>query len=128
MSLITLDSVVLPAGLVWTDEFANQNVAQTAKRTLDGSLVVFYAGLQSGMPITLASEVDAGWLTREQVEALQLRAMSPGGVFPLSLRGQNRLVIFRHHEAPAFEAKPLVNLALPQPGDFYLATLKLMTV
>ncbi len=31
-------------------------------------------------------------------------------------------------EPPAFEAKPLFNLANPQPGDFYLATLKLMTV
>jgi hypothetical protein len=36
--------------------------------------------------------------------------------------------MFRHHEAPAFEARPLVNVANPQAGDFYLATLKFLTV
>jgi hypothetical protein len=62
------------------------------------------------------------------VEALSLLANSPGGTFTLELRGQAFQILFRHHEPPAFEAKPLFNLANPQPGDFYLATLKLMTV
>lgn len=126
--MIRLDNVVLPDGLVWTDEFAAQAVAQTVRRTLDGSVVVFYGQHSGGLPITLESEPDAGWLTRTQVEALKLRADSPGGIFTLELRGQVFQVMFRHHEPPAFEAKPLVALAHPQPGDFYLATLKLMTV
>lgn len=126
--MIRIDNVVLPDGLVWTDEFAAQPVAQTVRRTLDGSVVVFYGQHSGGLPITLESEPDAGWLTRTQVEALKLRADSPGGIFTLELRGQVYQVMFRHHEPPAFEAKPLVALAHPQPGDFYLATLKLMTV
>jgi hypothetical protein len=126
--MIRIDNVVLPDGLVWTDEFAAQPVAQTVRRTLDGSVVVFYGQHSGGLPITLESEPDAGWLTRTQVEALKLRADSPGGIFTLELRGQVFQVMFRHHEPPAFEAKPLVALAHPQPGDFYLATLKLMTV
>lgn len=126
--MIRLDGLLLPDGLVWSDEFATQAVAQTARRTLDGSLVVFYGQMRGGLPITLESEPDAGWLTRALVEALKLRADSPGGVFLLELRGQSFQVLFRHHEPPAFEAKPLVNLADPRPGDFYLATLKLMTV
>lgn len=126
--MIRLDSVVLPDGLVWSDEFAAQAVAQTVRRTLDGSVVVFYGQHSGGLPITLESEPDAGWLTRTQVEALKLRADSPGGVYSLELRGQTFQVMFRHHEPPAFEAKPLVALATPQPGNFYLATLKLMTV
>jgi hypothetical protein len=126
--MIRLDTVVLPDGLVWTDEFAAQSVAQTVRRTLDGSVVVFYGQHSGGLPITLESEPDAGWLTRAQVEALSLLANSPGGTFTLELRGQAFQILFRHHEPPAFEAKPLFNLANPQPGDFYLATLKLMTV
>ena len=98
------------------------------RRTLDGSVVVFYGDLRGGLPITLESEPDAGWLTRAQVESIALRASSPGGVYPLVLRGQTWTVMFRHQDAPAFEAKPLVTLANPQAGDFYLATLKLMTV
>jgi hypothetical protein len=126
--MIRLDTVVLPDGLVWTDEFAAQAVAQTVRRTLDGSVVVFYGQHSGGLPITLESEPDAGWLTRTQVEALKLLADSPGGIYSLELRGQTFQVMFRHQEPPAFEAKPLFNLANPQPGDFYLATLKLMTV
>lgn len=126
--MITLDGIALPAGLLWSDEFAVTRVAQTVRRTLDGSVVVFYGELRAGLPITLESEPDAGWLTRAQIEALALRASSPGGVYPLVLRGQTWTVMFRHQDAPAFEAKPLVSVVNPQAGDFYIATLKLMTV
>ena len=126
--MITLDGLVLPTGLRWSDEFASVSVAQTVRRTLDGSVVVFYSAVRTGLPITLESEPDAGWLTRAQVEAVALRAASPGGVYTLQLRGQTFPVLFRHQDAPAFEAKPLVNLAEPRSSDFYLATLKLMTV
>lgn len=126
--MIRLDTIQLPDGLVWQDEFAAPPVAQNVRRTLDGGLVVFYGELRAGLPITLASEPDAGWLTRAQVEALALLAASPGGIYTLTLRGQTFQVMFRHHEPPAFEARPLVSLANPQPGDFHLATIKLMTV
>lgn len=126
--MMSLDGIALPAGLVWTDEFESRAVNQTITRTLDGSLVVFYGAQTRGLPITLASEPDAGWLTRAQVEALALRAASPGGAYALQLRGRLWNVMFRHHEAPAFQATPLINLANPTPADFYLATLKLMTV
>jgi hypothetical protein len=125
--MIQLDTLQLPAGLVWTDEFAS-SVAQSTKRTLDGGLVVFHTALTGGRPITLASREDTGWLTRAQVEALDLLARSPGGIYILTLRGQAYQVMFRHQEAPAFEAAPLWPLVNPQPGDFYLATIKLMTV
>jgi hypothetical protein len=125
---IAIDGIALPPGLIWIDEFSAQSVAQTVKRTLDGSLVVFYGGLKRGIPITLESEPDAGWMRRDLVEALQVRASSPGGIYTLQLRDQVFQVMFRHHDAPAFEAKPLVNLATPAPGDYYLATLKLITV
>lgn len=126
--MIILDDIHLPAGLLWSDECTSSRVAQTVRRTLDGSVVVFYGQLQAGLPITLESEADAGWFTRAQVEALALRAASPGGIYTLVLRGQTHRVMFRHHEPPAFEARVLVNSANPQPGDYYTATLKLMTI
>ena len=126
--MITLDGIQLPVDLLWSDEWAASSVAQTVRRTLDGGLVVFYSELRAGWPITLESQPDAGWLTRAQVEAVALRAASPGGLYTLTLRGHTWQVMFRHHTAPAFEARPLVSVANPQAGDFYLATLKLMTV
>jgi hypothetical protein len=126
--MIQLETLLLPDGLIWLDEFDVQSVPQTTQRTLDGSLVVFYGQYSAGVPITLASEPDAGWLTRELVEGIAALAAMPGGIFPLLLRGQTHQVMFRHQDPPAFEAKPLVNRATPQPGDYYLATLKLMTI
>ena len=126
--MIILDGISLPVDLLWSDEWVASTVAQTVRRTLDGGLVVFYGELRAGLPITLESQPDAGWLTRTQVEAIALRAASPGGLYTLTLRGQTWQVMFRHHDAPAFEARPLVSVANPQAGDFYLATLKLMTV
>ena len=126
--MLLLDGIALPEGLLWSDEFAVARVAQTVRRTLDGSVVVFYGEMRAGLPITLESEPDAGWLTRTQIEALALRASSPGGVYALVLRGKTWTVMFRHQDAPAFEARPLIPVANPHAGDFYLATLKLMTV
>ena len=125
--MIQLDTLLLPNGLVWTDEFA-PSVPQTTLRTLDGSLVVFHGQHSAGLPITLESEADAGWLTRVQVEGIAVLAAVPGGIFSLLLRGQTHQVMFRHQEPPAFEAKPLINRASPQAGDYYLVTLKLMTI
>lgn len=126
--MIVLDGISLPADLLWSDEWSVSTVAQTVRRTLDGGIVVFYGELRAGLPITLESQPDAGWLTRAQVEAVALRAASPGGLYTLNLRGRTRQVMFRHQDAPAFEARPLVPVANPQAGDFHLATLKLMTV
>lgn len=126
--MITLDGISLPKDMLWTDEWGASKVAQTVRRTLDGGLVVFYGERRAGLPITLQSQPDAGWLTRAQVEAIALRAESPGGIYSLTLRGETRQVMFRHQDEPAFDAEPLIPLADPQPGDFYIATIKLMTV
>jgi hypothetical protein len=125
---IQLDTIALPTSLIWSDEHAAQAVAQSARRTLDGSLLVLYAALQKGRAITLESREDAGWLTKTQVDALRLLADSPGGVYTLTLRGTPYQVMFRHHEPPAFSATPLFPFVNPQPGDRYLAVIRLMTV
>lgn len=126
--MIILDGIQLPAGLLWADEWAAASVAQTLRRALDGSPVIYYAPLVAGRPITLESAEDSGWLTKTQVDALAVRAASPGATYTLTLREQTFTVMFRHHEPPAFDARPLVPVANPQPGDYYLATLKLITV
>ena len=126
--MIVLDGLVLPDGLLWSDEFGASQVAQSVKRTLDGSVIVYYGQLRSGLPITLESEANSGWMTRALVEELSARAAGPGAIYSMSLRGQTRQVMFRHQDPPAFEARPLVARATPAPGDFYLATVKLMTL
>lgn len=127
--MIRLDGLDLPAALLWSDEFAWSPVAQAARRTLGGSLVVFTRELAGGRPITLEAAEDRAWMTRAQVEGVSAMAAIPGGVFTLEIRGKSFPVMFRHQDGqPAVTANPLIPFANPQPGDFYIAKLLLMTV
>lgn len=123
--MITLASLSLPTGLLWSDEFTWQPVAQSVERALDGSQIVFSGALVAGQPITLES---GAWVKRDAVLALQALASVPDAVYPLTLRGLSYQVRFRHHDAPAVSAAPLFPMANPAPDDFYTLSIKLMTV
>jgi len=126
--MILLDTLTLPDGLVWTDQYASQAVVQSVKRTLAGSLVVFHAGQPQGRLITLESSQDSGWLTRSQVEALALLAASPGAIHVLQIHGESYPVMFRHHQPPALDARHLWSYDAPRDSDYFLVTLKLMSL
>jgi len=126
--MTTLDTIPLPAGLVWTDEFEPHTVAQSAVRTLAGGLVVYHNALQAGRPITLQSEADAGWATLATVQALAALAATPGSTHTLTLRGVAYSVMWAHHTPPALAATPVFNVAGPAASHPYLITLKLITV
>jgi len=126
--MITLDTIPLPSGLIWTNEYDAQQVAQTVQRTLSGGTVVFHAPITSGQLITLQSESDAGWADRTTVQALQSRAAVAGGIYTLTLRGTSRQVMFAHHDAPALQATPVFHIAAPGASHPYLITLKLITL
>jgi hypothetical protein len=114
--------------MVWTDRYTSTKVAQTVQTTLGGVPVVYSQALIAGAPITLQATEDTGWLTGAQVEAIMDMADQPGAVFELSVDGATKQVVFRHHDGVAFEASPLVPRLNQQPGDYFTATLKLMTV
>lgn len=123
-----ISTLTLPDSLIWADEHTPQAVAQTMRRALDGSPVVYYSTLTAGRSITLKSASDTGWITHAQVEALAALAAVAGAVYTLTIRGASYDVMFAHHEPPALEAVPLWPISNPQAGDFYLATIKLITV
>ena len=126
--MMRLDNLILPDGLLWTDQYASQAVVQTIKRTLAGSLVVFHAGNTAGREITLESSQDSGWFSRAQVEALASLAAGPGAICILEIHGETYPVMFRHHQPPALDACPLWTYDQPRATDFFLVTLKLITL
>ncbi len=126
--MIKLNNLQLPSALVWVDEYASQSVLQSTKRTLDGGQVVFYSSLVAGQQITLTSRQDSAWVKRSVVDSIKSMADVAGAVYSLELRGITYSVIFRHQEPPAFEAEALIPLASPTDNDYYLVTIKLMTV
>lgn len=115
--------------LYWEDEFGWSSVEQTVERTLTGALLVSLGVRQYGRPITLRSHDDrSAWLTRADMAQLALWAEIPGRRLTLILRGQTHSVIFRHHEGPPFEARPVVFYSDAALGDYVLATIRFITV
>ena len=125
---IVLGGVNLTPHLIWSDEVDFSPVAQSVSRTLGGGVVVYSGGLVSGQPVTLVSVNDQGWITKAEVDAIQALADVPGNVMTLAIGTQSFSVMFRHHEAPAFTAKPLVFRVDAPPTDYFLTTIKLMRV
>lgn len=126
---ITLGGVELSKHMVWADEIGSDSaVAQTIKRTLGGTLTVITQQLYKGTPITLTATVDQGWLTKDQVLAVQDLADLAGSVVSLTIGADTYNVMFRHEEPPAFIATALNQVGAQAPAGYYTATIKLMIV
>lgn len=120
-------TVALHDDFYWSDENRWFPVEQTAQRTITGALVISVAEAVGGRPITLEGiDEQSAWATRADVEQLRAWASMPALEMTLALRGITRTVIFRHHEAPAFEASPIVHFSDVASGDFYRITVRLM--
>ncbi|MBF0283587.1 MAG: hypothetical protein HQL51_03915 [Magnetococcales bacterium] len=121
--VITLGGVELPRQIQWIDRDAWSPVAQSVERTLDGGQAIFAAGLQAGRPITLEADAGVAWITDEQRQAVLALAAQPGSVFQLAWGTEFYSVMFRHHDAPAVELRPL----RPNSG-WFVGQIKLVTV
>lgn len=126
----TGDTLALPPDLFWSDEFEWAPVEQSVERSVTGAMIVQTSERIGGRPITLQPEDDkSGWISRADLEQLQQWAAVPGLALELSLRGQTRDVMFRHQDqGGALTAKPVFHFDNAQPGDQYLATLRLMEI
>lgn len=67
---ISLDTVTLPNGLWWDDEFGWSPVAQSAEYAVEGALVIEEGVMQAGRPLTLKGTVNGPWCARSVIEAL----------------------------------------------------------
>lgn len=122
-------TAVLNPDLFWSDENDWHPVEQNVERTITGALVIQSSARVAGRPITLQPEDDrSGATTLETLEQLRNWAAVPGQVMTLTLRGQSRSVIFRHHDGAAIEARPWIHYSDTQPGDWYFATIRLMEI
>ena len=128
---ITLDSLELPSGLMWADEFADDSVMQAVRRRLNGALSIYPRGNVAGRPITLQAPADH-WLTRAQAEALAAMAVVPGATYTLTFGDRagspSFSVVFRHNDPPALELAPMIGYADPADDDPIVGTIKFLTV
>lgn len=121
-------SVTLPDDMEWTDEYSWAAVEQSAEYSVTGSLVVDVAVRNAGRPITLESG-PAVWISRGTLEQLRSLANVPGKVMTLTLADARVIqVMFRLHDGPGIEARPVLFAAPMASGDWYTLTLNLMEV
>lgn len=122
-------NIALPSDIQWVDEFDWAPVGQGVERSVTGALIVQSRAMTAGRPVTLKPDGDnSAWTRRSVVEQLRNAAAIPGQVMTLTIGSQTLNVIFRHHDGPAVEAKPVAAYDAYTSDDFYVVTLKLMTV
>ena len=73
---ITLEGIVLPDDIQWTDELVSHSVGQVQTPTLTGALIIEESAQAAGRPITLASG-NGAWVTRATALALTELAATP---------------------------------------------------
>jgi hypothetical protein len=125
---ITLEGIVLSPSMQWTDRYDFSPVAQTMQLTLGGGVVVYSQGLTCGRPVTLEALDDTGWITKAMLDALDDLAAVPGAVYTLTIHDFAASVVFRHNDPPAVGFKPLQPKSAPTSGDYFIGTLKFLTV
>lgn len=128
---IVLGGITLNPDMIWREQFIEQAVAQSSRRTLGGAMVVYSGALQKGAAVTLsASEYNGaliGVLRKSVVDALLALAAVPGAQYTLAFNGVNYTVIF---DPPGVEMVPI----RANPGHSYAADdlmrgdIKLLTV
>lgn len=116
----TGQSVSIPDGLIWTDEFDWSPVESNQSYSLTGALIIEQGTKQAGRPVSLAADDDMNWARRTVVETLRLWSATAGRRMTLVIAGVSRTVMFAADNA--ITAKPVKNI--PQYADadvFHLA-------
>ena len=125
---ITLGLITLPEDIEWVDEYKWSPTAETNTYTLTGSLVIQTSTMQAGRPITLAGSSNT-WVLRGVLKALKALADTPGTELTLTLNDARTFhVAFRHADAPAIDAAPIVWLRDYDDTWPYTVTIKLIEV
>mgnify|MGYP001006359454 CR=1 FL=1 len=118
---ITLGAFVLPATMVWEDEFAWSPVAQTIEYGLTGSQIIDEAVKQAGRPITLIGQSDGnhhtGGIQRADLLTLRTTLYVVGAIHTLTLHDARTFTVTSVHGGEG----PITAVPLPVFGSIWPA-------
>ncbi len=127
---MTLDTIPLPEGLVWSDRYEWTPVSQTVEVSIAGTLIIQEAAQQAGRPITLtAADGQHCWTTKAVIDQIYALTTTAGRTMTLTLApGVSKQVIWRRDRQPV-EAVPVFEVTDPGPDTLYiLAALRFLEV
>jgi hypothetical protein len=124
----TLAGLPIPRGMVWSDEFGWSRIDKSLEYSLTGAALIDAGVRLAGRPISLQGEVEAGWIKRGALTALQaLAEVDPTAEHALVL-ADGRAFTVQFAPGLAVEGKPLARPELPVEDYPYIATVRLITV
>lgn len=123
-----LGQLPLPAGMLWVDEFGWRPVEATREYSVTGAQIIDVAEREGGRPITLQATEDHGWMTRENLLALQELAADADGTFTLTLADGRAFEVMFAPDTDPVTARPLARPEIPSASWPYITTLRLIEV
>lgn len=126
---ITLDAIILPEDLNWSDEFQWSPVARSTDYSLTGALIVEESLKQAGRPITLEAKSEFRgpvWIDRDTVDALYAKAAVPGTQMTLTLSDSRTFTVMFKDDG--VKATPVYHVMPHDDADPYYLTLSLQTI
>lgn len=126
--MISLGGIQLPEETIWVDRFNSTQVSQTRKRSLAGRQIITALQLIAGRPITLQSGEAFGWMTKTTLDQISTLADQVGATYTLIFGVETFTVAFRHDDPPAFEFVSFVPRTTHESTDYFVGTIKLVTV
>ncbi len=119
---ITLNSIALPDGMIWEDEFSDSASESSEARVLSGKLVRQSGTKNGGRSITLSG----GWATRATVILLKT-LQDTGNSATLTLHDSRTFTVY-FADASALSVSPVVDYQAPTTTDYYELNLSLVEV
>lgn len=126
---ITLDAIDLPEDLIWSDEYGWSPVVQNIKKSLSGALIIQEAKQLQGQLFTLTGGSDSAWVTKSDLDALQVKVDTADLTMVLTYHGTQYNVMFnRSGNSSPVEARPIYDVSDPQADHIYSIVIKLIVV
>jgi hypothetical protein len=124
----SLAGLQIPRGMVWTDEFGWSRVEKSLEYSLTGAALIDAGVRLAGRPISLQGEVDAGWIKRGALTALQALAETDPTAEHTLVLADGRTFTVQFAPGLPVEGKPVARPELPVEHYPYAATVRLITV
>ena len=125
--IMILDTLTLPAGLVWADKYDWTPVSQSVEISLTGTLVIQEAAQLAGRPITLVGGGQFCWAPRPVIDALYATLQTAGQTMTLDLDADGSHQVIWRRDAQPLEVEPVVDYEDMIDSDLYIIkTLRFM--
>ncbi len=124
---ISLDAVVLPEDLIWTDEYLWTPIKQTTERGLTGANIIDSGVKTAGRSITLVGEPNWVECPRSLLNTLHAK-LADNAEMILTLHDARQFTVRFDHQSTPIQSEPVIDFNNPEDSDENSITLRFITI